>query len=84
MTITQTVEIPADRRLTIDVPPEIPTGKVILTFKPALEPSSLGSGDQGSAAGEETEYKTLSKECAVSMTAEVITKYRPALEELAK
>jgi hypothetical protein len=35
MTITQTVEIPASHRLTIDVPPEIPAGKVILTFTPA-------------------------------------------------
>jgi len=28
MTVTQTVEIPASHRLTIDVPREIPTGKV--------------------------------------------------------
>jgi len=32
MTITQTVEIPADRRIT--VPCEVPTGPVILTFTP--------------------------------------------------
>ena len=32
MTITQTVEIPADRRLTIEVPKEVPVGQVILTF----------------------------------------------------
>ena len=69
MTITQTVEIPADRRLVIDVPPEVPTGKVVLIIK---------------SPDEETEYKTLSKESAVSMTAEVIEKYRPALEDLAK
>ena len=35
MTITQTVEIPASHRLTIDVPREIPAGPVILTFTPA-------------------------------------------------
>jgi len=35
MTITQTVEIPASHRLTIDVPREVPTGSVILTFTPA-------------------------------------------------
>ena len=35
MTITQTVEIPADRRLVIDVPSEVPVGQVILTFTPA-------------------------------------------------
>jgi hypothetical protein len=35
MSITQTVEIPVDHRLTIDVPPEVPAGPVILTFTPA-------------------------------------------------
>jgi hypothetical protein len=34
MTVTQTVDIPASHRLTIDVPPEIPAGPVILTFTP--------------------------------------------------
>jgi len=33
MTITQTIEIPADRRIT--VPREVPTGPVIITFKTA-------------------------------------------------
>ena len=37
MSITQTVEIPANRRLIIDVPCEVPTGPVILTFTPAKE-----------------------------------------------
>jgi len=35
MAITQTVEIPADRRITLEVPREVPTGQVILTFTPA-------------------------------------------------
>ena len=34
MTVTQTVEIPTDRRLTIDVPREVPTGSVVLSFTP--------------------------------------------------
>ncbi|MCL2192920.1 MAG: hypothetical protein FWB78_05955 [Treponema sp.] len=34
MAITQTVEIPADRRLFIEVPREVPTGSVVLTFTP--------------------------------------------------
>jgi len=34
MTITQTLEIPADRRITVEVPREIRTGTVILTFTP--------------------------------------------------
>jgi hypothetical protein len=45
MSVTQTVEIPASRRLTIDVPCEIPTGQVILTFTPAksgINPKTVG------------------------------------------
>ena len=34
MSITQTVEIPANHRLVIDVPREVPAGTVILTFTP--------------------------------------------------
>jgi hypothetical protein len=37
MRIEQTIEIPADRRIVIDVPPEIPMGRVILTFTPAAD-----------------------------------------------
>ena len=39
MTITQTVDIPANRRLTIDIPPEVPVGKTLLIFKPIDEAS---------------------------------------------
>jgi len=36
MTITQTVQIPADRRqMTIDIPKEVPAGRTILAFIPA-------------------------------------------------
>ena len=34
MAITQTVEIPASHRLTIDVPREVPAGATVLTFTP--------------------------------------------------
>jgi len=34
MTITQTIEIPADRRIT--VPREVPTGRTIIAFTPAI------------------------------------------------
>ncbi|MHC6204541.1 hypothetical protein ACYULU_15280 [Breznakiellaceae bacterium SP9] len=37
MTIEQTIDIPASRRLTIDVPSDIPVGPVILTFTPKSE-----------------------------------------------
>jgi len=33
MTITQTVEIPADRRITIEVPREVPTGQADVEYK---------------------------------------------------
>ena len=35
MNITQTVEVPPDRWLNIQVPREVPTGPVILTYSPA-------------------------------------------------
>ena len=41
MTIEQTIEIPASRRITLEVPPEIPTGKAILTFTPAAADDEL-------------------------------------------
>jgi hypothetical protein len=37
MSVTQTVEIPASHRLTIDVPPEVPAGRIILTYTPATD-----------------------------------------------
>jgi hypothetical protein len=41
MTITQTVEIPDNREITLKVPRELPTGRTILTFTPAPDPASL-------------------------------------------
>jgi hypothetical protein len=38
MSVTQTVEIPASHRLTIDVPSEVPTGSAIIAFIPAKKP----------------------------------------------
>ena len=35
MSITQTVTIPADHKLTIDVPPEVPAGRAEIRFFPA-------------------------------------------------
>ena len=40
MTITQTMEIPADRRLIIEVPQEIPMGTIRLEIKLILEEKS--------------------------------------------
>jgi len=45
MSITQTVEVPASHRLVVDVPREIPEGRVILTFTPASADSGLVAGE---------------------------------------
>jgi hypothetical protein len=34
MTVTQTVHIPADHRITLEVPHEVPPGKTVLAFTP--------------------------------------------------
>jgi len=52
MTVTQTVDIPASRRLTIDVPREVPPGPVILTFTPKTDAAS----DAGAVAEADTPY----------------------------
>ena len=42
MTITQTIEIPADRRLVIEVPREVPAGPAVVTFVPVAEKDPKG------------------------------------------
>ena len=49
VTITRTIDIPADRRIT--VPREVPTGPVILTFTPAR--SSANSPEEIAARDRE-------------------------------
>ena len=46
MTITQTIDIPADRRIT--VPREVPIGPVVLTFTPAktVKPSRMSEDEE--------------------------------------
>ena len=50
MTITKIVEIPASRRLVIDVPPEVPEGKVMLILKPAAEEEIASTSEALSSA----------------------------------
>ena len=61
MIITQTVDIPADRRIT--VPEEVPTGRVILTFTPMTETDIIEFTDASTpevlAAGDEILNKHL-------------------------
>ena len=52
MTITQTVEIPADRRIIIEVPPQVPTGKmnVIIQFPVREDAKPVCSTEQAAAS----------------------------------
>ena len=47
MSITQTVEVPASHRLIVDVPREIPAGRVILTFTPETMLPCNDTADSG-------------------------------------
>jgi len=47
MSVTQTVEIPVNHRLTIDVPPEVPAGRAIISFTPATDTADGGLGLEG-------------------------------------
>ena len=69
MTITQTVEITADRRA-IEVPREVPAGRTIISFTPVAE---------------ETVSETfISPDEALVSAREILAKHRPAFEALAK
>ena len=50
MTIEQTVDIPADRRITIEVPPQIPTGRtnVIIQFPVPADTQPEGNAAKNS------------------------------------
>jgi len=41
MTITQTIDIPADRRITLEVPLEVPMGRTVIAFTPMVETESI-------------------------------------------
>jgi len=56
MSVTQTVEIPASHRLTIDVPREVPTGRAVLTLIPAPDQKPRGQRSADTAAEASTPY----------------------------
>ena len=45
MTITQTVEIPPNHRIILEVPREVPTGPVVISFAPATENNACVRGE---------------------------------------
>jgi hypothetical protein len=46
MSVTQTVEIPFNHRLTIDVPPEVPAGRAEIRFFPVIAGKERMSEEQ--------------------------------------
>jgi hypothetical protein len=52
MTVTQTIEIPASRCITLEVPPEIPAGKTIITFTPASAEDAASADENTDLTGE--------------------------------
>ena len=80
MTITQTIEIPADHRLTIEVPREVPAGPALVTFAPA--------GQENPEALPEKRKFTLPKEVVEEILggktlAEVLSQPTPLADSLA-
>jgi hypothetical protein len=51
MSITQTVEVPANHRLTIDVPSEVPTGASIIIQFPVSEGANPAEQKKGRVRG---------------------------------
>ncbi|GHU48988.1 hypothetical protein FACS1894200_07010 [Spirochaetia bacterium] len=64
MLIQQTIEVPASRRITLDVPQDVPLGRTILTFTPALTKDQLPIGESSSASPSFTTLVELAKEAA--------------------
>ena len=79
MPIQKTVENPASRRITVDVPREIPIGPVILTFSPAQTPDQM-IGSSEDAAGSPNPAP-LSKELLAYLEANTPRTIEEALEE---
>jgi hypothetical protein len=55
MVIEQTIEVPPSHRLFLDIPPEVPTGKTIITFTTVSAVST-----DNSARSEELKMKLMS------------------------
>jgi len=84
--IEQTVEVPANHRLTIDVPREVPTGKTIIAFRPATADSSLDSNDECPLCAKShtpnAETAAAIREGRAMMRGEIPSKLYNSLEEM--
>jgi len=85
MTITQTVEIPADRLITLKIPQQIQTGRVILSFTPEVEDCPLCAKHRDPETGElrfNTETIAAFEEGDAMLRGEIPTKKYNSLEEM--
>jgi len=70
MIIEQTVEIPADHRIFLDLPPELPVGKAKITITPQPEKPAANIYDTI------TKLRGLAKEMGSSLTVEEFLEMR--------
>ena len=96
MSVTQTVDIPASHKLTIDVPSEVPAGKAVITFTPAPEtdgehvhtyPCPICAAHRDPVTGEELfNAKTAAaiREGRAMMRGEIPAKWHTSLDDLDK
>jgi len=70
MTVEQIIEIPADRRIAIEVPRTVPVGKTILSFTPvsASQTADVSAGTTAKALQIEDIRQLLQKEMTVKGT----------------
>ena len=83
MTITRTVDIPADRRLVIEVPNEVPAGPTILVFKPVKTKNPVPNAKTMAALQETSDIMSGKKKVKWNRFQPGITKAE-AREELKK
>ena len=83
MSVTQTVDIPASHRLTIDVPREVPEGPVVLTFTPvAAQVSANTVAETSPPYAEEHVYTHPCPICAAHLDPETGNpRYKPEVYE---
>ena len=77
MTLTQTVKIPSDRKLIIDVPREIPTESVIISFRPA----DAKSAKPRMTEAQEAEYFRLHADELNAEAEDVLSYQKPIFED---
>jgi len=70
MTIEQTIEVPASRRIFLDLPPELPVGKAKITVTPQIENSPVNAHEAAS------KLRGLAKKMGSTLTVECFLEMR--------